>query len=292
MTGILVKAIAGFYYVEDNGVRYECKARGSFRNNGVTPLVGDRVVYSLSDATHGVLEEILPRHNAMDRPALANLDRLFILSSFTTPAPNALLIDQMTAVALFHGIEPILVFNKCDLGSFEEWSRLYRHAGFTVLVVSAATGEGVEAFKTYLSGCVSAFTGNSGVGKSSLLNLLFPNLSLATGEVSEKLGRGRHTTRHTELFSHPFGGYIADTPGFSTLDSVSLGLPFKERLLSCFPDLEAHADTCRFTSCTHTGEKGCAVEQAVRDGMVEPSRWQSYRNLYHELKDLRPWNTK
>lgn len=290
MNGIILKALSGFYYVSDGEKTYECKARGSFRKSGVSPLVGDRVEFDKTDELKGVVISVLPRKNRLFRPPVANIDKLFIVSSFENPSPNAYLIDKITAIAEYNSIEPVIVFNKCDMGDFTDWESVYRKSGFKTYTVSALTGEGTDALCKELKDCVCAFTGNSGVGKSSLLNLIFGNLRLETGEVSVKLGRGRHTTRHTELFKSPFGGFAADTPGFSSIEYDSTDYGFKENLISCFKDLEKYSDNCRFTSCTHTCEKGCAVIEAVNKGEISESRHDSYKELFEELKDLKPWN--
>ncbi len=292
MKGILIKAIAGFYYVKSDDKIYECKARGSLRNNELSPVVGDRVEFLLHENSYPSIESIYDRKNCLVRPNVANIDKLFIVSSYCTPAPNTVIIDRLTAICEFYNIEPIIVFNKADLGDFSEFSTLYKKSGFKVYVVSAATGEGIEELKKEISGCTSAFTGNSGVGKSSLLNVLFKNLNLQTGEVSEKLGRGRHTTRHTELFQHDLGGFVADTPGFSSLENMELGFAFKERLAECFAEFNDYLHLCKFTSCSHTKEKGCAVIEAVNNGEIEESRHKTYCLLYNELKDLTSWNKK
>lgn len=291
MNGIIIKAISGFYYVSDGENTYECKARGSFRESGVSPLVGDRAEFEQTEEQRGVVTAVLPRKNLLSRPPVANIDKLFIVSSYEKPAPNAYIIDKLTALAEYKEIEPIIVFNKCDMGGFEEWESIYKTAGFKVYTVSAENGEGINALKAELKDCISAFTGNSGVGKSSILNVLFDGLELKTGAVSEKLGRGRHTTRHTELFSLPEGGFVADTPGFSSLEYECNDYGFKESLVSCFRDLSKYADGCRFTSCTHTVEKGCNIIGAVESGEISESRHKSYVALFEELKDLKPWNT-
>lgn len=290
MNGIIIKAISGFYYVSDGEKTYECKARGSFRESGVSPLVGDRVEFERTEEQKGVVTAVLPRKNLLSRPPVANIDKLFIISSYEKPAPNAYIIDKLTALAEYKEIEPIIVFNKCDMGGFEEWEGIYRKAGFRVYTVSAENGEGINALKSELKNCVSAFTGNSGVGKSSILNVLFEGLNLETGAVSEKLGRGRHTTRHTELFSLPEGGFVADTPGFSSLEYECDDYGFKESLVYCFRDLSEYADSCKFTTCTHTVEKGCNIIGAVENGEIAESRHKSYIALFEELKDLKPWN--
>lgn len=291
MKGILRKAIAGFYYIEAGNHVYECKARGLFRKNHETPTVGDWLEFTPTEAGKGLIQSILPRKNCLIRPPIANVDQLFIVSSHDTPAPSALLIDRLTAIAVAHDIEPIIIFNKSDLGDMEQWRHIYTHAGFRTLVTSSESGEGCEAILSLLEGKISAFTGNSGVGKSSLLNRLFPELKLQTGAVSDKLGRGRHTTRHVELFP-VHGGYVADTPGFSSLD-IERTMPLaKEELPFVFPELEPYLGCCRFTSCTHTVEKGCAVLEAVEAGEIEPTRMESYRAIYQEIKDIKEWEKR
>ncbi len=288
MNGIIVKALSGFYYVSANGAEYECRARGSFRKSGVSPLVGDRVEFE-PEGTGGTVTEVLPRKSFLLRPPVANIDRLFIVSSYEKPAPNTAIIDRMTAMALYAKILPVPVFNKCDAGDFTPLERLYRAAGFKTYTVSAKTGEGIEALKAELGSGINAFTGNTGVGKSSLLNAVLGVEALKTGEISDKLGRGRHTTRHTELI--PFSdGYVADTPGFSTFDTAA-ELEFKEHLIEFFPDLYEYSHECRFSSCTHTCECGCGVLAAVDGGKLAASRHESYKAIFNELKDLKPWNT-
>ena len=292
MTGILIKAISGFYYVACDGNVYECKARGNFRKAGVSPVVGDTVKFTLTDASHGIVEEINERKNLFNRPLVANIDRLFIVSAYTTPAPDTLMIDRLTALAVYNNIEPIIVFNKADMGSFDEFYNIYTKAGFKTFVVSAKENKGVDLLKNEMRNCVCAFSGNSGVGKSSILNALFPDLQLKTGEVSDKLGRGRHTTRHTELFFVGDGAYVVDTPGFSTVDTNEDLYSFKLSLAECFPDFGDYIDGCKFTSCSHTTEKGCAVIDAVKDGKIQKSRHDSYVALANELKNVTAWNNK
>ncbi len=291
MTGIIIKALSGFYYVESSDKIYECKARGSFRKNGVSPLVGDKVEIDIIDDTHGVVDLILDRKNLLARPNVANIDKLFIVSAFQTPAPNAYIIDKITAIAVYNNIEPIIVFNKCDMGDFGNWLEIYNNAGFKTYVVSAETGEGIDALKSELKGVTSAFTGNSGVGKSSILNRLFGECVIKTGEVSQTLGRGRHTTRHIEAYKLSFGGYVVDTPGFSSIENEEHEYTFKERLPELFLDFCDYIDNCRFTGCSHTKEKGCAVIAAVENGEIEKTRHQSYLQLTEELKDLKPWES-
>lgn len=289
--GILVKAIAGFYYVEAGGRVYSCKARGIFRKQGCGPLVGDtvRITVETDGGQDGRVEEVFSRRNHLVRPPLANVSRLFIVSAYSNPAPSSLVIDKLIAIAEDKGIEPLLVFNKNDQGDFAEWEKIYRSAGFPVFSVSCLTGDGVEAVRDALGEGISVFSGNSGVGKSSLLNRLFDRLSLATGEVSEKLGRGRHTTRHVELFRTENGGYVADTPGFSSLDLEKSEVVCKENLPFAFREFEPYLGSCRFASCAHLGEKGCAVAAAVERGEISASRYASYRRMYEEVKNIREW---
>ncbi len=290
--GILIKAISGFYYVSHNDNVYECKARGNFRKAGVSPVVGDMVVFSLTDETHGIVESIEKRKNLFNRPLVANIDKLFIVSAYTTPAPDTLMIDRLTALAVYNNIEPIIVFNKADMGSFDEFYNIYTAAGFKTYVVSARDSIGIDDLKAEMSGSVCAFSGNSGVGKSSILNALFPELQLKTGEVSDKLGRGRHTTRHTELFFVGDGAYVVDTPGFSTVDTNEDLYNFKLSLAASFPDFGEYVNDCKFTSCSHTTEKGCAIIGAVKEGKIQKSRHDSYIALWSELKDVTAWNNK
>lgn len=292
MTGIISKALSGFYYVSSEGEIYECKARGSFRKSGISPLVGDKVKFSITDDKKGIIDAVETRKNSLERPPIANIDKLFIVSSYSSPAPNTMVIDKMAVIARHNNIEPIIVFNKCDMGDFGEWIKIYKNAGFKTFVVSAAKGEGMEQLKEELKDSISAFTGNSGVGKSSILNFWFGENTIATGEISEKLGRGRHTTRHTELYELPFGGFVADTPGFSSLELDLFDIELKEKLAEYFPEFEKYSDACRFTGCTHTKEKGCAVLEAVNSGEIEQSRHKSYAELFETLKDLKPWNLK
>lgn len=291
MTGVLVKAISGFYYVSCEGNVYECKARGNFRKAGISPVVGDNVVFDQTDSLHGVVEQVLPRKNVMIRPLVANIDKLFIVSSFETPAPDTLAIDRITALAVYNGIEPIIVFNKSDMGSFDDLYNCYKKSGFKVFVVSAKSNIGIEDLKKEIDGNICAFSGNSGVGKSSLLNAICPELNLKTGEVSQKLGRGRHTTRHTELFALK-NGYVVDTPGFSSIETTEDLYDFKQNLIYCFKDFSDYLTDCKFASCSHTNEKGCAVISAVKSGLIQPSRHNSYVTLYNELKNVTKWNNK
>ena len=288
MTGIITKITGGFYYVEVAGDVYECKARGVFRKKGMTPLVGDTVDITVPADGYCSVERIRERRNALIRPAMANLDQLIIVSSVREPQVNLFLIDKMTAAAVHHDIEPVVVFSKSDLDDASEYVEIYRSVGIRSFAFSAIDLSGLEEIRAILGGKVSAFCGNSGVGKSSLLNALCPELALKTGEISDKLGRGRHTTRTVELFKKN-GGYIADTPGFSTLDIERFELIRKDDLKFAFPEFDRFFGTCRFNSCNHVCEKGCSVIDAVERGEIPRSRHESYVRMYEEVKDLKEW---
>ena len=258
----IIKALSGFYYVQTEDGVVECRARGRFRRQDQSPLVGDFVRIT-RQGDKGVLEELLPRKNAFIRPAVANIDQLVVLASCAIPVTEPFLIDRVLAIAQMQGVPALVVVNKDDLASAQPLAEIYRKAGVPVLVTSAETGEGIEALREALNGKLSCLTGNSGVGKSSLLNRACPQLQLPVGEVSEKLGRGRHTTRHVELFALGGGTYVIDTPGFSSFDTEEMDLELKAHLPETFPEFAPYVDQCRFTGCTHTKEKGCRVLQAV-----------------------------
>ena len=293
MQGIIIKAISGFYYVKHEDETIECKAKGAFRNEGISPMVGDLVEFDLKDDnSHGILRNVVGRKNSLYRPPVANVDKAFIVSAFENPAPNTLIIDTMTAICEHNGVTPILVFNKSDLGDFDEWYNIYTKTSYKVILTSAKNSDGIEQIKNELKSGISVFTGNSGVGKSSLLNSLMPALALKTGEVSEKLGRGRHTTRHVELFRSGYGGYVADTPGFATIEADKTDYSFKENLENLFPEFAPYLGACRFIGCSHTDDVGCAVCSAAESGEIAVSRLDSYKFLYNELKDLKKWQFK
>ncbi|MBE6831646.1 MAG: ribosome small subunit-dependent GTPase A [Ruminococcaceae bacterium] len=292
MNGTIIKGIGGFYYVEAADTLYECKARGVFRKNKVTPFVGDRVTVSLEKDGTGTIEEIFPRKNSLVRPPVANIDQLVIVVSICDPSPSTLIIDKTIAAAEDKGIEPVIVISKSDLKDCQWLNDIYQTTGIPLLTISSATGEGVEEVEKLLKGKISAFTGNSGVGKSSLLNRIDSRFHLQTGEISQKLGRGRHTTRQVEFLKLGENTYVADTPGFSSISVERYDLVKKENLQYCFREFEPYLNQCKFVSCSHTCEKGCAVLKAVEEGTISKSRHESYVAMYNEVKDLKEWNMK
>ncbi len=289
LNGIIIKGIGGFYYVEAAGEVYECKARGAFRKRKITPLAGDNVTITVREGKENTIDEIKERKNFLIRPPVANIDTLIIISSVKEPVPSLLVIDKLTAMAVDKGIKPCVVFSKSDLGDCREYEEIYKTAGIPVCSVCNKTGEGVEKVKEMIGEGITVFTGNTGVGKSSLLNSIDERFSLATGEISDKLGRGRHTTREVTLY-HIGSGLVADTPGFSSLDiQESSEVIVKENLPFCFPEFEEYLGRCKFTSCSHTVEKGCLILDAVKDGTIHQSRHNSYKQMYNEVKDLKEW---
>lgn len=291
--GRIKKALSGFYYVDqEGGGTLTCRARGKFRKEGITPLVGDWVEIRETEPGCGMVWEIEPRRNAFLRPAVANIDQMVVIASAAVPITDPFLIDRVTAIAALKNCDVVVCVNKCDLEPGDDLAAIYRQAGFPVVQVSAETGAGIPELCDMLTGKQSAFTGNSGVGKSSILNAVEPGFSLQVAQVSEKLGRGRHTTRHVELYSLSCGGYVIDTPGFSSFEEGELGLELKERLPETFVEFRPYLGECRFVGCSHTRERGCAVLAAVKAGQIPKSRHQSYLRLCDELKDLRSWNQK
>ena len=287
--GRIRKALSGFYYVDTGSEVLTCRARGKFRKEGISPLVGDRVEFTPLSDGQGALEAVLPRKNQFQRPAVANIDQLVIIASQAIPVTDPFLIDRVVAIAEGNGCESVICINKCDLVSGEDLAAIYQKAGFPTVQVSAETGEGLDRLRELIAGKVSAFTGNSGVGKSSILNALEPGIALETSTVSQKLGRGRHTTRHVELIRLSCGALVADTPGFSSFETDELNLELKHRLPETFVEFRPYLDQCRFVGCSHTKENGCAVRAAVKAGEIPKSRHDSYVRLYEQAKQIPDW---
>ena len=291
MTGRILRSISGFYDVRTPVGVISCRARGILRKQGNTPLTGDMVEITVEQGK-GMVERILPRKNSFIRPAVANMDALVVFAANVNPVTEPFLIDRVAAIAGDQEVPVYLCVNKCDLDPAVDLVRIYEHAGFPVICASAETGEGVEQLRQLIRGKLTAFTGNSGVGKSSMLNRLCPGLELPTGEVSDKLGRGRHTTRHVELYCLEEDTYVADTPGFSSFDTDQMDVMLKENLQYAFPDFASHLGKCQFHDCSHRKEPGCAVTQAVRNGEIEQSRYDSYLRLYDKASQIKLWEIK
>lgn len=287
--GLIIKLLGGIYFVEASDVVYECKAKGVFRNRNLSAVCGDWVEIQITDGETPVISKVFDRKSLIIRPQLANLDYLVLVNSVCEPSPNLLLIDKFIAIAEYKGIEPVVVFTKTDKKSEEELVSIYKNVGISVFAVDNTTGQGCEELKEILSGKLSAFTGNTGVGKSSLLNNLFPDLNLDTGEISKKLGRGKHTTRHVELFKLHDGGYVADTPGFSSFDTNKYDIIFKDELASCFREFSGFTGKCKFQDCNHISEPGCEIIRAVNDGIISKSRHENYVKMFEEAKNLKEW---
>lgn len=285
MTPYITKGVGGFYYVRtENGIA-ECRARGIFRKRGITPVAGDQVELN---ADANMIDEILPRKNVFVRPPVANLDVLFIVASTTQPVPSTLVLDKLAASALYQNVQPVLVVTKADLAAADMLQKSYSGSGLPLILLHYDTGEGLDEVRGWIEGHLCAFCGNSGVGKSTLINALAPNLDRETGAISKKLGRGRHTTREVEIFE-VCGGRIADTPGFASLETQRLCRIPKEELELVFPEFEPYRQQCRFVGCSHRSEKGCAVREALAEGKISQSRYDSYLAMYEEAAQLKDW---
>lgn len=290
--GVIVKALSGFYYVQTDKRLLECKARGRFRLDGTSPLVGDRVECSLDAHGKGRIDRVFERRNFFIRPAVANVDALVFVAANTNPVTDPFLIDRVSVIAESAGCELIVCINKTDVDPADELYGIFTAAGFTVVRTSVPDGTGIDALRREIAGKICAFTGNSGVGKSSIMNALSPGLNIKTAEVSEKLGRGKHTTRHVELFDIGGGTYAADTPGFASFDIEMMELIPKEQLQFDFVEFAPYIGECRFNNCAHLKEPGCAVTQAVADGKIMPSRYRSYERLYALSAQHKSWENK
>ncbi|MDE7364733.1 MAG: ribosome small subunit-dependent GTPase A [Ruminococcus sp.] len=286
-SGIILKCLGGLYTVESPDGIFECKARGIFRKKGISPSVGDNVIVE-----NGVISEIGERKNFLIRPPLANLEQIIFIVSTVSPVPNFLILDKFIAIAEYKNIEPVIIITKIDLGDSKPIKDVYSSIGIKVFEADYNSASSIQAVRELLKGKISAFTGNSGAGKSTLLNAVDPDLNIPTGEISKKLGRGRHTTRHAELYRLKDGGYIADTPGFSTFETNRYDIIRKEELAGCFREFVDYTENCLFRDCSHTCEKGCAVVEAVANGIIPKIRHESYCAMYDEAKQLKEWELK
>lgn len=289
--GIIIKSIGGIYTVDALDTIIDVKPRGIFRKKNIAPCCGDRVTLT-NDAGDFVIEKIEKRVNHIIRPPLSNIDQLVFVVSTSSPHPNFLLLDKFIAICRYKNIVPIIVITKIDLSGVEEIQDIYKNTDVRIFVVNNITGEGSREVAGLLKDKISAFTGNTGVGKTTLLNHILPHVFLKTGEISKKLGRGKHTTRHVELYKLDNGGYVADTPGFSTFETNKYHIILKEELANCFDEFDDYKDKCKFADCSHTREKGCAVIKAVDDGLISKSRFESYVTMYEEAKQIKEWEIK
>ncbi len=290
--GTIIKALSGFYYVQSGDRVVQCRARGKFRLDGTSPLVGDRVLLDITDNGNGYIKEILPRENFFIRPSVANVDYLVLIGANVNPVTDPFLIDRVTAIAEHASCKVIICLNKCDLDPADALFDIFSTTGYHIIRTSAATGQGIEELRSLITGKTSAFTGNSGVGKSSILNALCPHFNVPVGEVSEKLGRGKHTTRHIELFDIGENTFIADTPGFASFDLNQMSPIPKNELQYCFPEFAKYIGRCRFDDCAHIKEPGCSVLEAVKAGDIHSQRHNDYVRLYDICAQFKEWEQK
>ena len=287
--GVILKGIGGFYYVKTAEGVFECKAKGKFRKEKISPLAGDKVSITVRNDEENTIDEIAQRKNFLIRPPVANIDKLFIVVSAAKPKPNTVIIDKMTILAEKNNITPVIIITKTDLADHDELKAIYESTGYKVYSFSIEDLSEIDAIKDELKGCLCAFTGNSGVGKSTLINALNGELSLETGEISDKLGRGRHTTRQAEVF--PVGeGLVIDTAGFSSIDFTTDNRIYAEELQYYFKEFTDYIGECRFNGCRHLGDKGCKICQLVEDGEISQSRHESYKTIFNEVKDNKKWD--
>ncbi len=290
-TGRIIRSLSGFYDVQTADGVVTCRGRGALRKNQESPLTEGMVEITVENGK-GMVEKILPRRNRFIRPAVANVDALVVFAANVNPVTEPFLIDRVAAIAGDQEVAVYICINKCDLDPAVDLARIYQNAGFPVIVASAETGEGVEELRRLIQGKLTAFTGNTGVGKSSMLNRLCPELCLATGEVSEKLGRGRHTTRHVVLYTLGEDTYVADTPGFASFDTEHMDVILKDNLQYAFGDFAPYIGSCQFHDCSHRKEPGCAVRQAAEQGQIEQTRYDSYLRLYEKSSQIKEWELK
>jgi len=293
--GIIYSAMSGFYFVKTaeetvGEATIRCTARGRFRLDKVTPLVGDRVLLKSAESGKGIITDILPRVNFFIRPPIANIEIMVIFASAAIPVTDTFLLDKMIAIAINNSCKPVVCINKKDINTADDLYSIYKDTGLDVLRTSAITGEGIDKLISIIKGTVCAFTGNSGVGKSSILNAIDPDFDILVGEISKKLGRGRHTTRHVELYSLACGAMVADTPGFSAFDTGYIAP--KEEIQYLFTEFEPYIGSCRFDDCAHINEPGCLVLEALNENKLHKSRHDSYRLLYENARDYKEWEHK
>jgi len=290
--GVIIKALSGFYYVRTDTDTIECKGSGKLRHKGLSPLVGDRVTISTDANGKGRIEQVHPRTNSFVRPSVANIEALICVTSDAIPVTDTYLVDRLTVTAVHNHCEVIIAINKVDLVRTERMKEIYEASGFPVIACSAESGEGIEQLRRAVAGKICAFTGDSGVGKSSILNALNPAFSLRVGEVSDKLGRGRHTTRHVELFDLGCGTWLIDTPGFASFDMEAVDPIVCADLQHAFPEFRPYLGSCRFNDCAHLKEPDCAVRNAVKEGHIHKKRYQSYRLMYTDASKYKHWEMK
>lgn len=290
MEGCILKGIGGFYYVETSEGIFECKAKGKFRKERIVPLAGDRVEVTLRDSQENTIDRILDRKNKLVRPPVANIDKLMIVVSVISPVPNTLIIDKLTVICERAGIEPVIVITKSDLeeDKAQELYDIYSSTGYKTYLFSSKDKRNLEEIRSEFSGCLTALTGNSGAGKSTLLNSVDPELDLPTGEISNKLGRGRHTTRQAEIF-HVADGLVIDSAGFSSIEFTGENVFLASELQFAFNEFNEYISDCKFNGCSHINTKSCAVIEAVNNGRISQSRYESYAAMYDELKNIKSW---